>query len=357
MYIKDFEKQTAPVFFQYHNENCFDKLIKIFNQGNWEINNQNNELNGKTENEWPDIVLTEKEKIKITPEDYEPYKIESLGEYIVENKTIKLYVKTILEMAKDYIKSKNYIDGKPLLVFITKDTVINVKEAFEIFTEIVLVHELAHWLMHVGYSKSFRKDHYQLINFHYTNKNEIQYHESFAQIFTNYFCATHSDVRYWTLFKWLEEKQPCNYKKYKELITRTKSKEDGKITGDDEKITRNDLTKLFDLFNFTRELELQSMEALINLSNNITYQSDEQNKTQTSDEQNKILFYITIIAGCNANLKDKLIELYPDYAQEIEFACKIGLDLVVMWHEQERPDIIEYSNKYKGKIEGRGFGI
>lgn len=341
MNTEEFQEQPAPVFFQYHPKNCIDWIIKLFqDKGGWKIQklkeNKRCYMIGDTSitlpgyecNEWPDITLSDK-RIREHINNYEyQFKIEYLGQYNIESKTIILYTRAIQDMARCY----QYAE-KPDFTL---------KRTFEIFTEIILVHELAHWLMHVGCSKRFSRDHYHypIINFAYSNDDEIKYHESFAQIFTNYFCATHKDKRYWSLFEWLEAEQPPNYTVYLKLVEKGKNSEDGKII--------DDLSKVFDLFNFTRELELQSMKALIKLSDNITYPLNNSDKRR--------LYYTTIIASHDKSLKEKLIDLYPDYSEEIDFACEKSTDLIKHWHEKNL-SLKEYKKKYNGKIKGEDYGL
>ena len=110
-----------------------------------------------------------------------------------------------------------------------------------------------------------------------------------------------------------------------------------------------DLPRIFDLFNFTRELELQSMKALIELSDNIPY--------PLNNADNRRLYYTTILANHDPILKNKLIDLYPIYSEKIEFGCELkNMDLIKKWHESGL-EINVFKEKYRGAIIGEKFGL
>lgn len=194
----------TPVFFQYHKDNLLDKLLDLFKGHGWIIEGPVNELK---KYHWPDIVLSEKK----SPKKLDGYDIELMGAYILPNDCEKiegqvyLYIPTILKVADDYVKEHSIAPDKLM-------------EVFEQLTEIVLVHEFMHFIMHFIECKKVEKNNNEttkLCPFHYDNIDQINFHEGFAQLFTYYLIKIRPELL--SIFEWLEKGQSSQYKVFREV--------------------------------------------------------------------------------------------------------------------------------------------
>lgn len=310
------------LFYQHKKENILDQLTNLFkDKGEWKLNISSH--NFYHDFEWPDIILADRKR---DFQKLEGNAIELLGSYafndIEKVGQVTLYKPTILSCADEYLKSLGLISP----------SLEDRKKFIEILSEIVLIHEFVHWLVDVGESpeivnwyktnetsKNFglgseRKYYRKLNEFKYGNYDEIAYHESFAQIFTNYYCNLIGG-EHWKLFSWLKNQQPKQYVIYKELFDPVWGGRDMII--DDifpdqkiEKIDERHLGKVFDLLNFTREIDCQSFEVLKVLSTNYSA-SDKENKCYGLFE--KIIKANTKAVGdCYFKITEKCKSIHPN---------------------------------------------
>jgi hypothetical protein len=281
---------SENVFFEFKNKNVLDDLIDLFvkkGKGEWkrELRTEPNYLHKYY---WPEIVLSDEQSLQTTWNENKN-SIERLGEYRLrtdKDGQIVLFIPAIYGCINDFLSSKNLnIDSK--------------NKYFEVLCELVLIHEFIHWLVDMGASPKctqiwgetqensskfgLGERHYvsKLPDFKYDDTDSIKYHESFAQIFTNYYCnkigGIHSE-----LFEWLEKQQQTQYTVYKDLFPGIWAGRDLIIGGEfpDQKIQMikdDNLEQVFDLLNFTRELNLQSFKVLEALSSNYSV-TDKDNK-------------------------------------------------------------------------------
>lgn len=214
------------VFYQYYQENSIlDNLIKEFENRNWLFEKM--PTGYFHEFKWPDIVLSDKEvKLKHPYKNLEiefPYTIELLGCYETdldtENCRVILYMPKIISVAIEYAKIK-FSASSP------SDSETNY--CIELLTSIILVHEFTHWIIHNGQSmnlfieSSFKK----LEKVDYDHIDAIEFHETAAQILTNYVCS--KDSHLWDLFIWLSKNQPKQYNVYRDLLWKD-MKSDNKV--------------------------------------------------------------------------------------------------------------------------------
>ncbi len=173
---------------------------------------------------WPDIILSEKEKvIKLNLSSIFPDELEDLikrelisnneysnqedlfselkeqfigvlGEYN-HNGTIKLFIKRIEKTAQNYF---SLMGG-------------DIKDIIECLTEIVLIHEIVHWLMHKSMQPSVRK-----FKIRYTSQDEVYYHEGMAQYFTNE--IINSSKMHTNIFNWLLASQIKRYRVFLDIL-------------------------------------------------------------------------------------------------------------------------------------------
>lgn len=207
-----------PVFYQYKIEhNILDELIGEFQKRSWLFDEMPPGYFHKFK--WPDIVLSDKEATLNLPDDMskndnEKHIIELLGAYQAgensENEgQVILYMPRIRETAFVYAKFKT---GKIEAELCEDER----KYYIELLTKLVLIHEFTHWIVHVGKFGVFKEEFSKPIKIKYDDKDSIFFHESIAQIFTNYFCQRDSQLD--DLFYWLEQQQPIQYQIYKDLI-------------------------------------------------------------------------------------------------------------------------------------------
>jgi hypothetical protein len=208
----------------------------------------------------------------------------------------------------------------------------------------VLIHEFIHWLVDMGESpKSTQiwgekqekiakygvlERHYvsKLPDFKYDDNDSIKYHESFAQIFTNYYCNKIGGI-HWELFEWLEIQQQEQYIVYKDLFSGSDMIIGGVFQDQKIQMIKEDhLEQVFDLLNFTRELNCQSFSVLEALSSN--YSSE--------DKENKCFKFFEKIINSNDSIYDDYFKKTVDVSKTIH------------------PELNE---KYKGRIAGSKFGI
>jgi hypothetical protein len=327
---------SEKVFFQFKPENALDELIELFIQkGDWkrELRNEENYLHQYF---WPEIILSDEECL-INYWNEANNCIERLGEYRLRPNRggqVVLFMPTIFSCISDYLNHNNLSEDSR-------------NQHIVALCELVLIHEFVHWLVDVGespsqiqlwgatqltaekYGMAYRKFISQLDLFKYTNVDSVSYHETFTQIFTNYFCNKIGGI-HWDLFQWLEPQQPLQYTVYKDLFSGIWAGRDMIIDGVilDQRIQmiqEEQLEQVFDLLNFTRELDCQSFEVLQVLSNNY----------QPLDKLNKCkLFFEKIIKSTHieSNCYDNAVKL-----------CK-----------SLHPDLIDNN---KGRITGKKYGL
>lgn len=231
-----------PIFFQFRNpSNSLDKLIKAFayRYGHSSFPEATNDY--FHEYIWPNIVLSdEKGRIpQLNDEDkkehdfsiellgcYRPDKVEDKEEYKGQ---VFLFIPKIKETAKAFFNS-----SFPYEIY----NEIEEKNFTELLSELVLVHEFVHWLMHrIGFNPV-----------QYVKKDEVFFHEGFAQLFTNYYCS--KDAEMYSLFLWLENQQPLQYLAYKDIIE----------SDDKDMVSGTEQVNAFILLDILRYCNLQSWE-------------------------------------------------------------------------------------------------
>lgn len=205
-----------PVFYQYYRENnILDGLIQEFAKRNWLFDKMPNDYFHNFR--WPDIVLSDKEhhflwhenKSQQEIEKEFPYTIELLGCYQSVNSAereglVILYIPKIRETALEFLK-ENGMSQNELPIY------------NELLTTLIMIHEFTHWIFHAipfTLSNNLPK---QIDAFKYNDQDSVSYHETLAQIFTNYFSLKSPELN--RLFKWLENKQPSVYRNYRLLIS------------------------------------------------------------------------------------------------------------------------------------------
>lgn len=201
-----------PLFFLYNiKNNPLDGLIAEFNKREWQFKIMPSDYMHIYQ--WPDIVLSDKVATLPSIIKGQDYTIELLGAYIPENKSngsrVVLYMPKIRDTAKAFLHdTMGRLPSDPKLL----DKYINLLSC------LVLIHEFTHWIIIDCYLKSCENSEKEIVKqkLKYSTKDSVNYHESIAQIFTNYFCQ--SDPEMWELFLWLESKQPAPYTVYKKLI-------------------------------------------------------------------------------------------------------------------------------------------
>jgi hypothetical protein len=315
------------LFYQHKMENILDQLTNLFkDKGEWKLNDSSHRFYHAFE--WPDIILADRKR---DFQGLDENAIELLGSYafndIEKVGQVTLYKPTILSCADEYLKSLG----------LTSPSFEDRKKFIEILSEIVLIHEFVHWLVDVGESPTLfsnnTKENCDLkkdkLVIKYIEDDEIAYHESFAQIFTNYYCNLIGG-EHWAVFSWLQEQQPKQYVIYKDLFDPVWGGRDLIYEGifpeqKIEKIDERHLGKVFDLLNFTREIDCQSFEVLKVLSTNYS----------ENDKESKCRGFFEKIIKSN--------ELKDDCFDKIVEKCKLL-----------HSDLVDTN---KGRITGKKYGL
>jgi hypothetical protein len=357
-----------PVFFQYKPENVLDQLIALFNKQGWNLSET--KVNYFHKFRWPDIVLSDKiarlpEPLDRTKDNY-PHTIELLGCYQttcnpLEEGRVVLYVPTIRKTALEYATAMKITDAE------------EINQCIERLTAVILIHEFAHWAVHVGHSpKPASPDCFikTLPGIEYYDEDSIRYHETCAQIFTNYICSINEEI--WPLFLWLSEKQPEQYNKYHELF--------GKDIASKKKITDEQLTSFIYCLEITRAYNIQNYrffklhlnkkttdlsKAIKNIKDTNDLHSDiidciDKIYTDISspfwDDQKKLLIHLSKLLKnnyLNRNLEGNAKENTIADEKDTIIRGKIGEVI-----KDKHPDLlIKLEKIYKGAIGGKNFGL
>jgi hypothetical protein len=208
-----------PVFYQYHREkNILDSLIHEFAKREWLFDEMPTDYFHQYR--WPDIVLSDKEAVLELPDELKnetDKSIELLGCYEPDTNRLKegrvvLFVPKIHETTKEYIrylnKDNSYEPNKE-----------EIKKYVELLTTLVLIHEFTHWIVQAGvFRLKNNTDFSSPLELKYDDKDSIFFHETIAQIFTNYICCKDEELK--GMFFWLEEGQPIQYRIYGDLLRR-----------------------------------------------------------------------------------------------------------------------------------------
>lgn len=204
-------------------------LIDTFSRHGWKIN------------DLPDILDSDVEQINSQFDwDYDGY----LGVYRpTDNKgwcqmgEVVLFQKNILKVAENFYTFDNYlknpetgefikgVDGEKvkkgdLLHFITAgsqpDYGIYLEDSVQYLNAIVLIHELAHWVIHwsIDFNEKTLRCH-----FDYNTIDQKNFHEGLAQYFTQFVLKLHGNNKMCDLFEFLKAKQSAPYRIFEELQT------------------------------------------------------------------------------------------------------------------------------------------
>ncbi len=203
--------------------NPIDFILEIFKKSHhhWSVNNIYSLYH---EYQWPDIVLSEKEKlVKIDLSNIFPDEIEDLKkrELIYDNGdlTQEEMFSDLKEQFIDILGEYNHSGYINLYVTRIEKTAYKyfhlfggvIEDIIECLTEIVLIHETIHWLMHKSMSPSVRK-----FKIRYTSQDEVYYHEGMAQYFTNE-VVNETDLHK-SIFNWLLSNQIKRYRIFLDII-------------------------------------------------------------------------------------------------------------------------------------------
>ena len=209
-----------PIFFQYNfNNNILDDLVKEFADRDWIFKKKPKDYFHQYK--WPNIVLSDKEAILKLPNELKNNHdklIELLGCYECDSGStnegrVVLFIPKILDTTKEYIKYlKNDKAYNP-----NKEEII---KYVELLTSLVLIHEFTHWIVHIGVFPIYYDNKIEVksnpLASKYNDIESVFFHETIAQIFTNYFCYKNIELK--KMFNWLEERQPIQYQIYKKLF-------------------------------------------------------------------------------------------------------------------------------------------
>jgi hypothetical protein len=170
----------------------------------------------------------------------------------------------------------------------------DVQYFIELLSDLILVHEFTHWIIHREISPNLfsEKRFNQLQKIDYETIDNIQFHETAAQVLTNYICSKHLDL--WELFLWLSDLQPKEYNIYKELLwDDLKSK---------NKVSELELSHFIDLLGDALQFNMQLYSFLV-LDNML---SKVENEIKNDESQNDLyqtaLKYLNMVDIFNDDL-------------------------------------------------------
>ena len=195
----------APVFFQFKLRNQIDSILEIFEKNGWIIPQSFSKT--LTKYEWPEIVLS-KEKLD------RQFCIDNLGIYSYhgdDEGQIVLYYESIMQSAK------NYYDTYPLGY---NERTLN--SYFEELSEVVLIHEFVHWLMHYVDCSAIDPWDTSLLSksygsgFIYNTTDSVNFHEGLAQLFTYLHIKDNESLL--DIFEWITNQSPAQYQCYRDLV-------------------------------------------------------------------------------------------------------------------------------------------
>ena len=189
------------LFSAFHKDNLIDKLLGELKENfKWNIDEIDSVFH---KYHWCNIILTEEiiSRDKLDLEEREaidkfPFKFDLLGQYLNEKQEIKLSIRKIEECASQKFKADNK----------------KRKNIIEKLSYIILIHEIAHWIVYAI------KDHEGevLKETLDTGIDKKNFHEGLAQYFTCYIIQ--NDTELLGIFKKLNKRQPDEYKVFKEIF-------------------------------------------------------------------------------------------------------------------------------------------
>jgi hypothetical protein len=296
-----------PVFFQYSKDNILDQVINLFVEKGWKSFQKGDHLLNHCYM-WPDIVLSDKKNGTISEKG-----IEALGTYTpnattTEDGTVTLYIQTIKSTAQKYKEEQKLI--------------LSLDEIIEKLSTLVLIHEFAHWIILIG----FGRDQITPVKLKYSCDDSIFFHESLAQIVTNYFCSKDPTLKH--IFDWMEKYQPQAYIVYNEIFHPTK-----KVAVSPEQINR--------IIYIVILLQIRKATNSNNQSYDLLKEYYDQLKAL---DDNKIICteIIDLIIDETVNKRPNKFVEYPE---------------LVIRYLRENKDIQAFKKKYFGEITGKKFGL
>jgi hypothetical protein len=318
-----------PVFYQYYRENnILDGLIQEFAKRNWLFDKMPYDYFHQYR--WPDIILSEKKATLVMPDDLKnieqeesSYAIELLGCYDPDKDSsnegrVVLFMPKIHETTKKYIRHlKQDNSYEPYKEEITKYV--------ELLSTLVLIHEFTHWIVQAGIFHTVRNTTLSTpLKLKYDDKDSIFFHETIAQIFTNFFCCNYTELK--TMFYWLEEQQPIQYQMYKKLLCENGVKQ---ILENNQ--TTEPKNKLFHIEVRQEEIEKIIFSLMV---------------LRVNDRQPQSYYDLHVIYD---HVKSNSIDIEPLYND-----AKIEVFKTWNWN---RESFEIFKEKYRGKIQAKKFGI
>jgi hypothetical protein len=349
-----------PVFYQYHRENnILDSLIQEFANRKWLFDEMPDDYFHQFR--WPDVVLSDKEakfKLPGNSEDLEknyPFTIELLGCYEPapekEGRVI-LFMRKIRETALTYASVEK---GLPIGSISESD----VQYFIELLSDLILVHEFTHWIIHRGISPDLNSEKRfdQLQHIDYETIDNIQFHETAAQVLTNFICSKHSDL--WELFLWLSNLQPKEYNIYRELLWDDLNSKN--------KVSDLELGRFIGLLDDALQFNIQLYSFLV--LNNLLYMQSNLYQTALKDLDMGDIFidelsidgHENMLAASRYNSQiGTLIVIYKLYIESLftsdkEETLRLKIeDIFKINYPWILPVLLK---KYRGRISGKKFGI
>ena len=216
MFKKNKMENNQALLFQFNKDcNPIDLLIESFEKQGWVIQrNLNSAYFHKYY--WPDIILSGKKLKDFSEDNYGDidlmgcYKTEG-NNWLLEGQVI-LYYEVIKKVADKYVKEELPKSSDDM------GYSEEINETILLLSKIVMYHEFVHWIMHWIESPQLSENKLlsrKYIPIQYTEQDNIEFHEAFAQLFTKFFCEEDSKRK--KIFEWLEKGQTPPYRKYKEL--------------------------------------------------------------------------------------------------------------------------------------------
>jgi hypothetical protein len=128
---------------------------------------------------------------------------------------IVIYVEKIRKVAERYDAWRS-----TTMIFLTNDMKQSGMSTFQVLLEIVMAHEVTHWIMHWFTSPSWIEPTHNVngfIPFNYSTAEEIYFHETVAQLCTWFTIKEWYDIE--EVFRWLMTGQPEQYCEWESIET------------------------------------------------------------------------------------------------------------------------------------------
>lgn len=216
---------------------------------------------------------------------------------------IVIYFEKIRQVAERYDASKS-----DKMIFITNDMKSSSNSTFQKLLEIVMAHEITHWIMHWFTSPSWldtTTDIHGFIPFKYETDSQVEFHESVAQLFTWFSIKQWHDMS--EIFNWLMTGQPIEYSLWNDLVNKGVSNIEHAV-------------KLMEAFRAAQCQEYTTLDSLADWEDYHFYPFFSELSRKTSLQQltvikNRIAAYVWLVDKDEVKISELLSKVKMEYSR------------------------------------------